>query len=235
MPDYTNQTCLTAQQTKPCSSACLTKQAILVATPHETSLSCKFNVFQHINPYKTWMEKHSSICKLKGLVCDKNQISRSTIIGFQGIWGPCPGTQQCLLATSDPDPTSLTPRQETNSPAMEGARNSFFNFSLPNLHTHRSFCQYTNFSLPHLHVHKPGHQDTNFSLRNLHTHKPGHQEKLLTAKPAHTNPVIETQTSHCQTCTHTHTHTNPAVKSQTSHCQTCTHTNPAVKTQTSHC
>ena len=38
-----------------------------------------------------------------------------------------------VLATSEPDPTSLTPRQETLSPLIEGAKNSRFNLSLPNL------------------------------------------------------------------------------------------------------
>ena len=37
-----------------------------------------------------------------------------------------------MLATSDPLPTSLTPRQATTSPAMVGTRNCFFNSSLPN-------------------------------------------------------------------------------------------------------
>ena len=43
-----------------------------------------------------------------------------------------------LLATSDPEPTSLTPRQATISPLMEGARYSFFNLSLPNLENGKS-------------------------------------------------------------------------------------------------
>ena len=41
-----------------------------------------------------------------------------------------------LLATSEPEPTSLTPRQATMSPAIDGARNSRFTRSLPNLHTY---------------------------------------------------------------------------------------------------
>ena len=36
------------------------------------------------------------------------------------------------LATSDPLPTSLTPRQARMSPAMEGARNCRFSSSEPN-------------------------------------------------------------------------------------------------------
>ena len=36
-----------------------------------------------------------------------------------------------ILATSDPLPTSLTPIQARISPAIEGARNVFFNSSLP--------------------------------------------------------------------------------------------------------
>jgi len=38
-----------------------------------------------------------------------------------------------LLATSDPDPTSETPRQATMSPLMEGSRNLSRNSWLPNL------------------------------------------------------------------------------------------------------
>ena len=38
-----------------------------------------------------------------------------------------------MLATSDPLPTSLTPRQARMSPAMEGARNSLLSSSVPNL------------------------------------------------------------------------------------------------------
>ena len=37
-----------------------------------------------------------------------------------------------MLATSDPLPTSLTPRQARMSPAMEGARNCRFSSSEPN-------------------------------------------------------------------------------------------------------
>lgn len=38
------------------------------------------------------------------------------------------------LETSEPAPTSLTPRQATTSPAMEGRRNCCFSSSEPNLH-----------------------------------------------------------------------------------------------------
>lgn len=39
------------------------------------------------------------------------------------------------LETSEPAPTSLTPRQATLSPLMEGRRNSFLSSSEPNLQT----------------------------------------------------------------------------------------------------
>lgn len=38
-----------------------------------------------------------------------------------------------LLATSEPASDSLTPMQATISPAIVGARNSFFSSSVPNL------------------------------------------------------------------------------------------------------
>lgn len=42
-----------------------------------------------------------------------------------------------VLETSEPAPTSLTPRQATLSPIMEGSRNSFFSSSEPNLCIHK--------------------------------------------------------------------------------------------------
>lgn len=39
-----------------------------------------------------------------------------------------------MLETSEPAPTSLTPRQATTSPAMVGRRNCCFSSSEPNLH-----------------------------------------------------------------------------------------------------
>ena len=42
------------------------------------------------------------------------------------------------LATSEPPPTSLTPIQDTTSPAIDGAKNSLFSLSLPNLHVQKS-------------------------------------------------------------------------------------------------
>ena len=45
-----------------------------------------------------------------------------------------------LLATSDPAPDSLTAIDVTTSPAMAGTKNSFFNFSLPNLQQQNEKC-----------------------------------------------------------------------------------------------
>jgi len=43
-----------------------------------------------------------------------------------------------LLATSEPAPVSLTPRQATISPIMVGSKNSLLSSAEPNLQQHRS-------------------------------------------------------------------------------------------------
>ena len=69
--------------------------------------------------------------------CAKALITKGTCVfsvsnTCQQINWPFFGTAVVLmLATSDPLPTSLTPRHATMSPATEGARNSFFNSALP--------------------------------------------------------------------------------------------------------